>query len=57
MEKVCDTLTEIRFVIGLRFIGLDQMMSPVPRGVPKDGIDIGVDPLRQLRVLSIEYER
>ena len=48
MEKVCDTLTEIRFVIGLRFIGLDQMMSPVPRGVPKDGIDIGVDPLRQL---------
>ncbi len=33
------------------------MMSPVPRRVPQDGFDIGVDPLRQPWVLRIEYER
>jgi len=43
--------------IGVRFIGQGQMMSPVPRGVPQDSVDIGVNPLHQFWVLGIEYKR
>ena len=50
MEKVRDTATKIRL------IGEAQMLSPVPRGIPQQGVDFS-DPLRQLWVVGVKYER
>ena len=50
-EELGDTGTEIFPVL---LIGLRQMLSPVPRGIPQERFDISVNPLRQLWVLGIE---